>query len=55
MPVHMGTHVDAPAHSAQGGWTADQIPMENLYGAGVIINVKSKAATNPDYRFITSK
>lgn len=50
MPEHMGTHIDAPVHTVQGMWKTDQIPMENLYGAGVIINVKSKAATNPDYR-----
>lgn len=50
MPEHMGTHIDAPVHTVKGMWRTDQIPMENLYGAGVIINVKSKAATNPDYR-----
>lgn len=50
MPEHMGTHIDAPVHTVQGMWKTDQIPMENLYGPGVIINVKSKAATNPDYR-----
>ncbi|XP_052682805.1 isatin hydrolase-like [Crassostrea angulata] len=50
MPEHMGTHIDAPVHTVQGMWKTDQIPMENLYGAGVIINVKSKAVTNPDYR-----
>lgn len=50
MPEHMGTHIDAPVHKVQGMWKTDQIPMGKLYGAGVIINVKSKAATNPDYR-----
>lgn len=50
MPEHMGTHIDAPAHSVQGMWRIDQIPMEKLYGPGVIINVKSKVETNPDYR-----
>lgn len=50
MPEHMGTHIDAPAHSVQGTWRTDQIPMEKLYGPGVIINVKSKVENNPDYR-----
>ena len=51
MPEHMGTHIDAPAHSAEGAWRNDQIPIEKLYGTGVIINVKTKVATDPDYRF----
>ena len=51
MPEHMGTHIDAPAHSAEGAWRDDQIPIEKLYGSGVIINVKTKVATDPDYRF----
>jgi kynurenine formamidase len=50
MPEHMGTHIDAPVHFIQGGWKVHQIPMEKLYGPGVIINVKSKVANNPDYR-----
>lgn len=37
----MGTHIDTPAHSVQGMWSVDQIPIEKLYGQGVIINVKS--------------
>ena len=51
MPEHMGTHIDAPAHAAEGAWRIDQIPIEKLYGSGVVINVKSKAVTDPDYRF----
>lgn len=50
MPEHMGTHIDTPAHSVQGMWSVDQIPIEKLYGQGVIINVKPKVDSNPDYR-----
>jgi kynurenine formamidase len=50
MPEHMGTHIDAPAHFSQDGWRIHQIPIEKLHGPGVIINVKSKAAKDPDYR-----
>nr|XP_022309947.1 uncharacterized protein LOC111115481 [Crassostrea virginica] len=50
MPEHMGTHIDAPAHAGEGAWKTNQIPIEKLYGSGVIINVKTKAATDPDYR-----
>jgi kynurenine formamidase len=47
---HFGTHVDAPAHFAKGGWTVDQIPVDRLYRPGVRIDVSAKAAKDPDYR-----
>lgn len=50
MPEHMGTHIDAPVHTTRGMWKTDQIPIEKLYGPGVIINVKEKVKSNPDYR-----
>lgn len=36
---HMGTHLDAPKHFCTGGMTIDQIPMDWLYGPGVIVNL----------------
>lgn len=36
---HGGTHVDAPAHFAKGSQRLDQIPMSNLLGPGVMINI----------------
>ncbi len=36
---HMGTHLDAPRHFVTGGMTIDQIPLEWLYGPGVIVNL----------------
>ncbi|XP_062597643.1 isatin hydrolase-like [Saccostrea cucullata] len=53
MPEHMGTHVDAPVHTFKGTWRTHQIPIEKLYGPGVIINVKAKVESNPDYRVST--
>jgi kynurenine formamidase len=47
---HFGTHVDAPAHFAKGGWTVDQIPADRLYRPGVCIDVSAKAAADADYR-----
>ncbi|MEM7008538.1 MAG: cyclase family protein [Thermodesulfobacteriota bacterium] len=47
---HGGTHVDAPIHFAKGKLTADQIPLENLIGPGVVIDVSKKALPNPDYQ-----
>ena len=48
-PEHGGTHLDAPVHFAQGKQTADQVPLENLIGAAVVIDVSEKALKNPDY------
>lgn len=36
MVVHHGTHVDAPSHFFIDGPTFDQIPIERLYGTGVV-------------------
>ena len=36
---HMGTHLDAPRHFVTGGMTIDEIPLEWLYGPGVIVNL----------------
>ncbi len=49
-PEHLGTHIDAPNHFEPGGIPVDQIAMDDLFGYGVVINVRGKAAANPDYR-----
>jgi kynurenine formamidase len=49
-PEHGGTHLDAPIHFAEGRRTADQIPVEQLIGPAVVIDVSAKAAADPDYR-----
>lgn len=36
---HMGTHLDAPRHFVTGGKTIDQLPLEWLYGEGVIVDL----------------
>ncbi|PTX43693.1 kynurenine formamidase [Christiangramia gaetbulicola] len=46
---HGGTHIDAPIHFAENKQTVDQIPLENLIGTGVKIDVSAKALKNPDY------
>ncbi len=46
---HYGTHLDAPAHFAQGMWTVDQIPAERLVRPLVVLDVQSKVRSNPDY------
>ena len=41
--------MDAPQHFNEFSWTTHQIPIENLVGPGVIVNVKSKVVSNADY------
>ena len=36
---HGGTHIDAPVHFAKGRNTVDQIPLEQLIGQGILIDV----------------
>jgi kynurenine formamidase len=52
---HFGTHLDAPAHFAKGGWTVDQIPVERLYGPAVVLEVREESGRAPDYRLTTEK
>jgi kynurenine formamidase len=47
---HGGTHLDAPVHFAAGRNTVDQIPLEQLIGTGVVVDVSAQAAANADYQ-----
>jgi kynurenine formamidase len=49
-PEHGGTHLDAPIHLGEGKRTLDQIPPEQLIGPAVVLDVRAKAAADPDYR-----
>jgi kynurenine formamidase len=49
-PEHGGTHLDAPFHFAEGGWTTDAIPLRQLVAPAVVIDVASQAAKDADYR-----
>ena len=49
-PEHGGTHIDAPIHFAQQGWTLGEVPVERLIAPGVVIDVSAAAARDPDYR-----
>ena len=46
---HGGTHIDAPIHFAENAQTVDEIPLENLIGDGVKIDVSAQALKNPDH------
>jgi kynurenine formamidase len=46
---HGGTHLDAPVHFAKGRHHVDEIPLEQLMGNGIVIDVTNQCANNPDY------
>jgi kynurenine formamidase len=47
---HGGTHLDAPIHFSETGKAADAIPIEQLIGLGIRVDVSDKCAKNRDYR-----
>ena len=51
---HGGTHFDAPVHFAEGGMTVEQVPLEQLTGEGILVDVRRQAAEDRDY-LITAK
>ena len=46
---HGGTHLDAPVHFAEGRHTTDEVPLNQLIGAAVVIDVSAGAEGNRDY------
>lgn len=46
---HGGTHLDAPVHFARGRNSVDQIPLDQLIGPGIIVDVVAKCVANADY------
>ena len=49
-PEHGGTHIDAPIHFSEQGWTLGEVPVERLIAPGVVIDVSAQAVQNRDYR-----
>ncbi len=45
---HYGTHLDAPFHFSADQDTADTIPVENLVLPLAVIDIRAKAAADPD-------
>ena len=46
---HGGTHLDAPIHFSSGKQSVEQVPVENLVGPAVMIDLKTSVGENPDY------
>jgi len=53
-PEHGGTHIDAPRHFAQSSYTVDQIPLDQLMGAGIVVDVVKQCEGNRDYLVTTA-
>jgi kynurenine formamidase len=47
---HGGTHMDAPVHFARGRQTADEVPLNRLVGAAVVIDLTQQSNGNADYQ-----
>ncbi len=47
---HGGTHIDAPIHFAEGRQTLDEIPLENLVGPGVKVDITAACARDRDHQ-----
>src|SRR5687768_10605202 len=49
-PEHGGTHLDAPFHFDEKGYTADRIPLNQLIAPAVVIDVSAQATADRNYR-----
>ena len=47
---HGGTHIDAPVHFARGHHTVDEIPLTQLVGDAIVIDVAKQCERDRDYR-----
>ena len=46
---HGGTHIDAPVHFARGGHHVNEIPLDQLIGNAVVIDVSDEVAMDRDH------
>lgn len=40
--MHVGTHIDAPLHFSPTGWDMEQVPLDRLFGTGMIIDLSDR-------------
>ncbi len=48
-PEHGGTHLDAPRHFSRTGNATDEVPLRQLIGRVVVIDMSDQAAKDADY------
>jgi len=46
--MHVGTHIDAPLHMIEGGAYIDELPTEQFFGPGVVLDARGKTAIDVD-------
>jgi kynurenine formamidase len=46
---HGGTHIDAPVHFAKGHNTVDEIPLDQLMGPAIVVDVTRQCENSRDY------
>lgn len=46
---HGGAHFDSPLHFAEGKRSVEQIPVQQLIGPALVVDVATACAKNPDY------
>jgi kynurenine formamidase len=47
LPSHIGAHLDAPGRLLKGGERADQVPLDKLFGAARLIDLRWKDRHSP--------
>ena len=47
---HTGTHVDAPAHTFNGGKHINEIPLKDLVGPAIVVDINEQGAKDRDYQ-----
>jgi kynurenine formamidase len=55
MLEHYGTHLDAPAHFPPGKTTVDQIPVKQLFGPAVVIDVRAESGKDADFQLSAAR
>ena len=55
MLEHYGTHLDAPAHFPPGKTTVDQIPVKQLFGPAVVMDVRAQSGKDADYQLTAAR
>jgi kynurenine formamidase len=55
MLEHYGTHLDAPAHFPPGKTTVDQIPVKQLFGPAVVMDVRAESSKDADYQLSAAR
>jgi len=55
LPIHVGTHLDAPSHFIEDGATIDQIPLSTLVGPALCVEVQGSSDAEIMVRDIESQ